>query len=276
MLQFDTSSSNYSTTRVSVSPKKADEKKFKYSVKIINRSRKSEYRVKKLATTNQFKTIDELQSHMLQSLDLSTDDFGYIEPGHGLKGRQRWLSGDDDLQEMYRLNENRNEIMLWCYTCEQSGSEIKSTRKRSASKDQDEGGPAKAKAKRQSCAEKISEVEAIVKELQEKHNSQYSVEQFNAWAHMLHLKKHGSYDTPPDLPYFRGCKGKTRQPEPDCVPKSVDPQPVIATTVSPSKKIMNRTECINQLDKWFTLMERGGINRQQYEDLQQKIMKDIL
>ena len=40
--------------------------------------------MKKLAAANQFKTIDELQSQ-LQSLDVSTDDVGYIEPGHGLK-----------------------------------------------------------------------------------------------------------------------------------------------------------------------------------------------
>ena len=87
------------------------------------------------------------------------------------------------------------------------------------------------------------------------------------------MGKHGSYDSPPYLPYFRGYKNKTQEPEPDCATKSVDPQP---TVQSPSKKIMNRTECINQLDKWYTLMERGGINKQQYEELQQKIMKDML
>ena len=254
---------------MSVSPKKLD-RKFNYSVKVINRSRKSEYRVKKLAAANQFKTIDELQSQ-LQSLDVSTDDVGYIEPGHGLKGRQRWLSGDDDLQEMYRLHPNRNEILLWCYTCEQPGSKTQPTRKRSASKDQHregEDGPAKAKAKCQSCANKISEVEAIVKQLQEKHDSQYTVEQFNAWAHLLHMGKHGSYDSPPDLPYFRGYKKKTQEPEPDCATESVDPQP---TVQSPSKKIHpeNFTESERRLPKLYYDSKFEGTGLQESHKQQQ-------
>ena len=33
----------------------------------------------------------------------------------------------------------------------------------------------------------------------------------NAWAHLIQMGKHGSYDCPPDLPYFkRSTKGKTK------------------------------------------------------------------
>lgn len=86
-----------------MSPKKVDEKKLSTPSRSLTVAESPSTEWKNLPLQNQVKTIDELQSHVLQSLDLSTDDFGYIEPWHGLKGRQRWLFGDDDLQEMYRL-----------------------------------------------------------------------------------------------------------------------------------------------------------------------------
>lgn len=54
-------------------------------------------------------------------------------------------------------------------------------------------------AKRDACAEKISEDEKIVVSLRGKHSSQYSTEKLSAW---IHIGKHDSLDTPPNLPYF--------------------------------------------------------------------------
>ena len=45
------------------------------------------------------------------------EHLGYIEPGHGLNGKQRWLSSDDDLEQMYSvLKQKPYEVTLLCYT----------------------------------------------------------------------------------------------------------------------------------------------------------------
>ena len=74
---------------------------------------------------------------------------------------------------------------------------------------------------------------------------------------MVHLKKHASYDEPPDKPFFR-VKGSAK-----------------AQGISPAKRITLRSECIDQLDKWHKLMEKGAISTDQYNDLQDTIMNDI-
>ena len=38
---------------------------------------------------------------------------GYIEPGHGAKGRQIVLDEDKDLTEMYRVHLKKKKIVLW-------------------------------------------------------------------------------------------------------------------------------------------------------------------
>lgn len=39
---------------------------------------------------------------------------GYIEPGHGLRGRQNWLTSADDLKVMYPKHKRKQQIVLWC------------------------------------------------------------------------------------------------------------------------------------------------------------------
>ena len=42
---------------------------------------------------------------------MKDDVIGYIEPGHGQKGKLRELSTDDDLKEMYVLYKRIQEIL---------------------------------------------------------------------------------------------------------------------------------------------------------------------
>ena len=56
-------------------------------------------------------------------------------------------------------------------------------------------------AKSRKCASVIPEVEKIVKRLKEKHGSMYTVEQLICWAHLLHMEKHGTDDSPSDLSF---------------------------------------------------------------------------
>ncbi len=137
-----------------------------------------------------------------------------------------------------------------------------------------------SKTKKEAIASKISEVECIVKKLQDKHGNQYSGEKCNAWTHLIHVGKHDSHDDPPDLPYFRGTKKRKLQtasegrenspPSPQAASKS---SPSIIT--SPSKRVGLRSQCIEQLVKWHSLLEKGAISQLQYDEMQKAIMEEI-
>ena len=108
--------------------------------------------------------------------------------------------------------------------------------------------------------------------LREKHASKHSVEQLNAWAHMIQMGKHASTEEPPALPYF----GKARAPDkgsPEVGAQSIlssSPQPL-----SPGKRITLRSERIDQLGKWHSLLEKGVIIKTKYEELQETILGDM-
>ena len=109
------------------------------------------------------------------------------------------------------------------------------------------------------------------------HSGLYSLEQYNCWAHTIDMGKHNSYDSPPDLPFFVGKKAPTKAST-----------PVVATAVatqgsagsssqpeSPGKRIRYRGECMDQLTKWHSLMEKGIITEEQYQGFVGKILNDI-
>lgn len=230
---------------------------------MINCAKKSEYTIKRLPCTRKFKSIEDLRTE-LKSMDVATRDIGYIKPGHGAKGKQMWLGTQEDLDEMYEpLDKKANrEILLWCYMKKDGEDDPPGkSRKRPLSQVDNDSAP-----KRTPSAQKLQEVEKIVKELQQKHASNYSVEKLNAWAHLIHLGKHNSYETPPNLPYFGGKKDKQK------AETLQEPQ---AISSSPSKRLGLRGDCIEQLSKWHTLLEKGAISVQQYDELKDVIMADL-
>ena len=94
-----------------------------YSVKVINRNRKSEWAVWKLCVPNQkFEKLEKLKWQVGESLKDAVENpvktIGYIEHGHGMRGKQRWLTTDEDLVDMYEHFSLKNdaEILLWCYS----------------------------------------------------------------------------------------------------------------------------------------------------------------
>ena len=120
--------------------------------------------------------------------------------------------------------------------------------------------------KRSKCGEKLSEVEDIVKKLKKKHGTKYSVEKLNIWAHMLHIEKHDSEEIPPDVPYFRGRSGSS----------AFSSVSLMEATNSPRNRVSLRTECIDQLSKWHGLLEKQVITQDDYNKVQQTILKDIM
>ena len=78
----------------------------------------------------------------------------------------------------------------------------------------------------------------------------------------IQMKKYQSYENPPDKWFF----GKSRKKTLSTATKAV---------VSPSKRLGMRSECIDQLDKWHKLVERGATSTEEYRELQATILTDI-
>ena len=127
----------------------------------------------------------------------------------------------------------------------------------------------KPKSKRDACMNKIQEIEEIVDELKKKHGNALNLEWYNAWAHMLHTGQYSSYDEPPNFPYFKMPGSKSFQST------SVVKDTEKSQAMSPGKRIHRRGECIQQLDQWFHLREKGVISSEQYEQLKTSILGDI-
>ena len=123
---------------------------------------------------------------------------GFIEPGHGAKGKQHWIVDDDVLCDMYKTYRGKKDIVLWVYL---------GTRKRPHSPDPESSSKGK-KTKYDVHTHKMMEVEEIANDLQTHHGNRYTREQYTVWAHMIHLKKHHSRDDAPDKPFFRGSRSK--------------------------------------------------------------------
>ena len=117
-------------------------------------------------------------------------------------------------------------------------------------------------------AKKLVQVEEITDELEVQHGGAYTREKYSVWAHMIDMRKHESHDFPPDKPFFNGSKGKKKNTSPD--PCSTDP-----LEISPGKRIHLRTQCMEQLEKWYCLLEKGIISEEQYTELQGNILGDI-
>ena len=244
-----------------------------YEVKIIGKKGPG-VEVRKWDETQVFSDLSSMRSRLMASFREHIGDdeqfaLGYIEPGHGAKGRQIVLDEDKDLTEMYRVHLKKKKIVLWMKkvstatvpskrppqtneTCINLDSEVQSKFTRKVG----------TKSKYSEQMDKMYEVQQIVEKLTEQHDQAFTQEQIRAWAHLIQMKKHDSYEKPPAKPFFKG-KG----------PAKVDK--VIPDSLSLGRRIQYRSQCIEQLEKWHTLMERGAISHDQYSDLQQSILSDI-
>lgn len=238
-------------------------------MKVVNGQKKSEYSVRKWrdVACKQFKSVSNLKLDLAEWINLPEEldiVVGYIEPGHGAKGRQRWLNDDSDLTDLYQLYKGKKEIMLWCH------SSACSERSRSRSP-HDSGSSTKAKSSSkvaQSLISKRDQVDAIVQMLRDKHQGRFTSPQLNTWAHCIHMKTHASYDEPPDKPFFK-ARGSNKQSK-----SSELPPTAVCGTISPSKRINLRSQCMDQIEKWHQLFTKGIISKEQHEELVEKMWND--
>ena len=79
-----------------------------YYVKIINPVKKTEYEVHRLRLGSEskftaFDTLLSLKEKIQKAFPIHftslPQDVGFIEPSHGVKGKKKWLTTDDDLKD---------------------------------------------------------------------------------------------------------------------------------------------------------------------------------
>ena len=116
--------------------------------------------------------------------------------------------------------------------------------------------------------DKMTEVEMIEQELKDKH-TQYSDEQIRSWAHLIQMKKHASYDHPPNKRFW-----KVPQQKPLTHGNSTS-STGLNTCVSPGKRVSLRGQCVQQLLQLHDLLEKGAISNEQYKGMQFSIINDV-
>ena len=196
--------------------------------------------------------------------------------GHGTKGKKRWLTDIEDIDEMKKLYVKKKEVLLWCYD-----PSITPTKKRSSTQRQidcddsaesTKGTPKpKSRSRFESALEnKMSKVEEVYETLQKKHSKVYKPEQLRAWANMVQMQKHTSLKEPPSGRFFKTHKSTNQEPT---LETSVTTE--CKAPLSPAEKLALRTQCIEQLEQWHGLMEKGAISQEQYTDIQARVLDEM-
>lgn len=236
-----------------------------YTIKLINPACKKEFQSVELGKAKVCKSLGSLQSFIskklsnnpkLKLLDLRSVEMGYVEPGHGMKGRKMWINTDEDVKMMYVKHVKKKSLLLWCYTDEKKEESAKAS------------GSGKGASRYVQHVQDRSEVDKIYEQLQEKHDSSYSPRKLRAWANMVQMKSWKSLDKPPNKPFFK-LDGRKRSSTEEVSPAHKK------LSVSPGKKARVRSELIEQLDKFHKLKESGAVSSTEYEELRSTILSDI-
>ena len=185
-----------------------------------------------------------------------------------MKGKKHNLLSDEDVEEIHRVHWQKKHHFVVLLRPHQLPRNMEVVRKGSVN----ESTP---QSKRAVTQQKLQEIEGIVAQLKEKHGNTFTVEQLNAWAH-LHIGKHSSYDSP-NNPNFVSRKSaqtssSTSVAKSDLATNLTKMDPC---SHSPGQRVHLRRECIDQLSRWHTLKQSGGITSEEYEELRKNIIGDI-
>ena len=96
--------------------------------KRMNPGHRSEFKNVRIWKWKRFGMLKDLRAFLttkVPSVDVGGEkpdydhvDLGYLEPGHGTKGKKQWLNTDEDIQVMYENHAGKRSIQLWvCPTC---------------------------------------------------------------------------------------------------------------------------------------------------------------
>lgn len=254
-----------------------------YSIKMVNPSRMSDFRNVDLGTGILYQSINSLKKFIMANLpsipgfvkpDIDEVEMGYVEPGHGLKGKKVWLFTDGDISKMYARYQRKRNIRLWCYThATKKDSKKKSNKTAATSGSKSTGSKSSgSKSTGSKFEKKQDEVDEVYEELRKKYKNTYSPEQLRTWSYMMKIGSHDTLDEPPEKPYFVGYK---RRAKATYSPSGKSPESkrlALSTTVSPGRKVNVRSELIDQLEKWHKLLDLCVISQKEYEDLKDQIL----
>ena len=104
---------------------------------------------------------------------------------------------------------------------------------------------------------KMIELDDIFKEFEGKHAGKYDNTRLQTWAHMIHLGTHKSLEEPPDKPFFKTGNKVSSSPH-----TTTSTRMTVTTGLSQSKRLNYRSQCIDQLQNWDELLERGAITQE--------------
>ena len=167
------------------------EDNYVYSIKIINPMRMKEFQTINLGKGGTYKSTYSLRQYVsknlpntpvLADLDLFNVEIGYMEPGHGMKGRKLCLYDDNDITKLYKKYLGKPTIRMWCYSSKKVAKD----------------GPSSATTNSISNSKEEKDVSTIYEVLKEKHDGAFTDEQLHTWSCMLKVKSHNSYENPPD------------------------------------------------------------------------------
>ena len=104
------------------------------------------------------------------------------------------------------------------------------------------------------------------------------------WAHLIHMKKHTSYDEPPNKRFWKskssatggtgattsGATGVTT-----CASGASGVATAKNVSASPGKRVNLRGQCIDQLLRLQQLFDNGGLTQEQYTEMKEGIMNEM-
>ena len=162
------------------------------SLKIINPNNTGGEEVIKDIEIERHTSVEKLKTQLSDQFSEYTEgyetQFGYVTPGHGMKGKQEKVLTDEQLAVMYENHKRRKRILLWLKCVPRAQS------KKRASPESDAPQSSKRHA---ALLTMMGEVDTLVGKLKAKHGEKYTPVQLNCWAHMLNTHKHESLDSPP-------------------------------------------------------------------------------
>ena len=123
---------------------------------------------------------------------------------------------------------------------------------------------------------KMSKVEEVYQTLLKNHGKNFKPEQLRAWANMVQMQKHTSLEEPPTGRFFKTSRDSTKVKINETLEVACTTLiPTQPASLSPTKRVTLRTQCIEQIERWHQLMEKGAISKEQYDDLQSTILCEI-
>lgn len=245
---------------------------FKYRVKIINPSKKSEIIAREMHHfSSKFASVSALRRKLVKDFaeNMPSDedfDVGYYD---GSQHSKVWLVTADDLQSMYLKYPKGGSIVLWC----------------------DGKSSGTSKRKRKSIDEAhVKREKTIFEELKEQH-PEYDVPRLRLWARMIASNLHDDYENPPAVPAFSAPTPKKPRKENMCeamtgaavaivnaIRKGDKPSSDSSTSsvgISPKKSVELRMKNYEQLRYLQQLFEDGILNDKEYTEQKQSILDSL-